>query len=354
MEPQAEFCPRCQLSQPTFEFLQRGVSVRRCQACGFPVGTGLTLEPNPSGSQGREIKILCVDDDPLALLRLTEILRFHGFTVLTAPGGEPGMEIAARQRPDLILLDIVMPGIDGFEVCRRLKSDAALAAIPVVMLTAVKHPQLTERAFEAGALLALEKSADTTGVLRTIEAALNLRAPRLAESGGAGEVAGAPPRPRGSEDELRVPVRRVGATFWTVDGSTFTGSLFIHLDAESHEGPETVLDRLNDEDCFLALALAEEGVAFLNTSQLIRVDVPHTEQGTNPPDEASPAIAERIRVQLANGEQLIGSVCFGGRPGRRRLSDYLNTPPRFLPLQGPERLHLIHKRFVLRVVPLQS
>ena len=353
MEHQAEFCPRCQLTQATFEFLQQGVPIRRCQICGFPVGTGLTLEPNPSGSQGREIKILCVDDDPLALLRLSEILRFHGFTVITAPGGEAGLEIAARHRPDLILLDIVMPGIDGFEVCRRLKTDPSLAAIPIVMLTAVRHPQLNERAFEAGALLALEKTADTSGVLRTIEAAVNLTA-----TGGEAGIAGDVPMPlgrtRGDDEELRVPIQRVGATFWTVDGSTFNGNLFIHLNAETHEGPETVLDRLNDEDSFLALAIAEEGIAFLNKSQLFRVDVPQTEQTPEPTDVSGPVITERIRVQLVNGEQLVGSVCFGGRPGRRRLSDFLNTPPRFLPLQGVERLHLLHKRFVLRIVPLQS
>jgi len=351
MEQQAEFCPRCQLTQPTFQFLQQGIATRRCQTCGFPVGSGLTLEPNPSGPQGREIKILCVDDDALALLRLTEILRFHGFTVLTAPGGEQGLELAARHQPDLVLLDIVMPGIDGFEVCRRLKADPGLAAIPVVMLTAIKHPQLNERAFEAGALLALEKTADTTGVLRTIEAALNLRAPRVDDRGGAELITS---RPRGGDEELCVPVHRLTATFWMVDGSTFTASLFIHLNAEGHDGPETVLDRLNEEDRFLPLAMAEEGVAFLGKWQLIRVDVAQNEFTGQAADVNGPVIYERIRVQLANGEQLIGSVCFGGRSGRRRLSDHLNTEPGFLALQGTERLHLINKRFVLRIVPLQS
>jgi hypothetical protein len=59
-------------------------------------------------------------------------------------------------------------------------------------------------------------------------------------------------------------------------------------------------------------------------------------------------------VQLINGEQLTGTVLIEGPTGRRRLSDFLNTQPAFLPLQGPEHLHLLHKRFVSRIVPQRS
>ena len=59
--------------------------------------------------------------------------------------------------PDLILLDVMMPGIDGFEVCRLLKADAALRTIPVVILTAMNDPKLSARAFEAGAVLAFRR-----------------------------------------------------------------------------------------------------------------------------------------------------------------------------------------------------
>jgi CheY-like chemotaxis protein len=71
----------------------------------------------------------------------------------------------------------MMPGIDGFDVCRLLKTHATLHTIPVVILTAMNDPKLNARAFEAGAVLALQKTVETSAVLRTIEAALALGKP---------------------------------------------------------------------------------------------------------------------------------------------------------------------------------
>ena len=178
-DPVTAFCPRCQVVQPTFQFAGADAPLRRCQACGFPVETGLSLEPAPEAdsSRAREIKILCVDDDPLILQMLGDILRFHGYTVVTAPDGEAGLDAALRERPDLVLLDVMMPGIDGFDVCRLLKTHATLRTIPVVILTAMNDAKLSARAFEAGAVLALQKTVETSAVLRTIEAALALSKP---------------------------------------------------------------------------------------------------------------------------------------------------------------------------------
>jgi CheY-like chemotaxis protein/Zn ribbon nucleic-acid-binding protein len=178
-DPATAFCPRCQVAQPTFQFVGAGVPLRRCQACGFPVETGPSLEsaPGTDSSRAREIKILCVDDDPLILQMLGDILRFHGYAVVTAPDGEAGLDAALRERPDLVLLDVMMPGIDGFDVCRLLKTHATLHTIPVVILTAMNAPKLNARAFEAGAVLALQKTVETSAVLRTIEAALALGKP---------------------------------------------------------------------------------------------------------------------------------------------------------------------------------
>lgn len=120
----------------------------------------------------QEIKILCVDDDSLILQMLGDVLRLRGYTVLTAADGEAGLDAAMRERPNLILLDVMMPGIDGFEVCRQLKASAVLRDIPIVILTAMSDTQVSERAAEAGAVLALQKTADTKTVFRTIETAL--------------------------------------------------------------------------------------------------------------------------------------------------------------------------------------
>jgi CheY-like chemotaxis protein len=178
-DPVTAFCPRCQVVQATFQFAGADALLRRCQVCGFPVESGLSLEPAPGADSSRacEIKILCVDDDPLILQMLGDILRFHGYTVVTAPDGEAALDVALRERPDLLLLDVMMPGIDGFELCRLLKTHATLRTIPVVILTAMNDAKLSARAFEAGAVLALQKTVETKAVLRTIEAALALSKP---------------------------------------------------------------------------------------------------------------------------------------------------------------------------------
>ena len=81
--------------------------------------------------------VLVIDDEPDALLLLTRRLEKEGYRVVTAANGEDGLRLAQAQRPDAILLDIMMPKMKGREVCARLKSDPATAAIPVIFLTAL-------------------------------------------------------------------------------------------------------------------------------------------------------------------------------------------------------------------------
>ena len=79
-------------------------------------------------------KILLVDDDPIFVEATRTILESR-YRVITAHDGEEGLEKARKEKPDLILLDIIMPAKDGFHVCRQLKKDRQLANIPVIMLT---------------------------------------------------------------------------------------------------------------------------------------------------------------------------------------------------------------------------
>jgi CheY-like chemotaxis protein len=344
----SEYCPRCQVVQPTFQFTENGLPWRRCQACGFPVEAALTQDPLPVAAPApREIKILCVDDDPLALQMIGDILRFHGYTVVTAPDGETALDAAARERPNLIVLDVMMPGIDGFEVCRLLKADPATQAVPVIFLTAMSDPALNAKAFEAGAVLAMQKTVDTTTVLRTIGAALTLGD----RPTPAAEAAMSATKGREAEGELSVPMELTRATFWTEDRATFEGTLFLHLSAESHGGPETVLDRLNQPDPFMVLGVADDGpVVILNKAQIIRVDLP-AEAGLKEAGELlSVTDVEHVRVRLINGEQLDGTIRVEGPVGRQRLSDFLNAHTAFLPLQGPAHLHLLQKRFISRII----
>jgi diguanylate cyclase (GGDEF)-like protein len=85
---------------------------------------------------GTKITVLIVDDTPENIDVLSAVLSGMGCELLAATSGERAIELAGRRRPDLILLDVMMPGMDGFEVCRRLKADMALAEIPVVFCTA--------------------------------------------------------------------------------------------------------------------------------------------------------------------------------------------------------------------------
>ena len=83
----------------------------------------------------QEGKVLIVDDDPDILLYLSEFLDSKGYTTLTASCGNEALEKVDRDHPDLVLLDVMMPDMDGFEVCRRIRANAATALLPVVMVT---------------------------------------------------------------------------------------------------------------------------------------------------------------------------------------------------------------------------
>ncbi|MGY0505681.1 hybrid sensor histidine kinase/response regulator [Luteimonas sp. e5] len=96
--------------------------------------------------------ILLVDDQPTNLRVLATLLARQGYEVSTAGDGEAALETCRRVRPDLILLDMMMPGMDGFDLTRELKADPQLTRIPVVFLTAAHERELLLRAFEAGAV----------------------------------------------------------------------------------------------------------------------------------------------------------------------------------------------------------
>src|SRR5438270_14035008 len=81
-------------------------------------------------------KILVVDDTPANIRVMTAVLEPMGYRVLGAGSGPEALELVRRERPDLILLDLMMPGMDGYEVCRQLRADPATSFLPVVMVTA--------------------------------------------------------------------------------------------------------------------------------------------------------------------------------------------------------------------------
>jgi CheY-like chemotaxis protein/DNA-binding CsgD family transcriptional regulator len=94
--------------------------------------------------------VLVVDDVPENIALLNDALDEAGYTVLVATGGEAALQLAHRAQPDIVLLDAVMPGLDGFEVARRLKADPATAAIPIVFMTGLTETEHVVAAFAAG------------------------------------------------------------------------------------------------------------------------------------------------------------------------------------------------------------
>ena len=97
-----------------------------------------------------EATILVVDDVPENVRLLTAVLAPRGYHVVPAHDGRSALELAGSASPDLVLLDILMPGMDGYDVCRRLRQDEATAVLPVIMLTSGIGQEKTH-AIEAGA-----------------------------------------------------------------------------------------------------------------------------------------------------------------------------------------------------------
>ncbi len=118
--------------------------------------------------------VLAIDDNLLNLQVIEKSLTKEGYRILTAYNGKKGRELAVRKQPDLILLDIEMPGEDGFHVIKLLKEDPATAAIPVIFLTGVKGVKSKLRGFELGAVDYITKPFHPMEVLARVSIHLKL------------------------------------------------------------------------------------------------------------------------------------------------------------------------------------
>jgi DNA-binding response OmpR family regulator len=94
--------------------------------------------------------ILAVDDDEPVLRSVKRVLENAGFTVSTATNGQAALNLIAQQRPDLVVLDMIMPGLDGLEVCRRIRADPFIAKLPILFLTAKGRPTDVAQGLDAG------------------------------------------------------------------------------------------------------------------------------------------------------------------------------------------------------------
>ena len=105
----------------------------------------------PDSSGTRPARILVVDDEPNNRLLLTVMLAPDGYDVVTAAAGEEALAMIAQHAPDLIVLDVMMPGMDGYQVAARIKSEDATRHIPIIMLTALNDRNSMMHGLNAGA-----------------------------------------------------------------------------------------------------------------------------------------------------------------------------------------------------------
>ncbi len=168
---------------------------------------------SPPVPKARVHTVLIIDDSPINLSVIMNHLRDKGYEVLVATSGEIGIERAAYVRPDIILLDVMLPGIDGFETCRSLKANALTQKIPVIFMTVLNEVNDKLRGFDAGAVDYVAKPLQPEEVIARISThlrlsdlshSLELQNDRLAElSGKLGEQAR---QLRTARDELELRV----------------------------------------------------------------------------------------------------------------------------------------------------
>ena len=103
-------------------------------------------------------KILFVEDEPSLQKAISELLTQEGFEIFSAIDGEEGLKMAKKEKPNLILLDLILPKKDGFEVLKELKADSELKDIPVIVLTNLEGMGDVEKALELGATTYLVKA----------------------------------------------------------------------------------------------------------------------------------------------------------------------------------------------------
>src|SRR3954469_18653749 len=184
-------------------------------------------------------RILVVDDTPQNVKLLGDLLRSRGYEVTTAASGEQALESIATQPPDLVLLDIMMPGISGYDVCRKIRENPATALLPVVLATSLDPNQERVKGIEAGADDFLSKPVNQPELFARVKSLLRIKglqderlarlksffSPQLAEAIAAGR----------GEELLKTHRREITVAFFDLRG-------FTHF-TESAE-PEEVMDLL--------------------------------------------------------------------------------------------------------------
>ena len=137
----------------------------------YPDGAEGAKTPERQGNANGKL-ILIVEDDRLSMTLLSDFLHAHEYRVLKTSEGLEAINFARDEQPDLILMDIRLPGISGFDVTRLLKQDNRTRAIPVIAVTAFATPGDETKALESGCAAYITKPVNVDELLRTVESFL--------------------------------------------------------------------------------------------------------------------------------------------------------------------------------------
>ena len=209
--------------------------------------------------------VLVVDDSPDTLSVLTDAIEEAGMTVLVARDGEGALSIAERVTPDVVLMDAVMPGTDGFETCRRLKQNKALAHVPVIFMTGLSDSDHIIEGLEAGGVDYVTKPIVPGELLARIR--VHLANARMAHSARAAlDVFG----------RFLLAVRQSGRVLWcTPQAGKLLAAAFRDFDTDGYVLPAAIRDwlvqRAGNENSALAPSIGVKGDAAAVELQLFYV-----------------------------------------------------------------------------------
>jgi CheY-like chemotaxis protein len=244
---------------------------KRVRAASAAMSTASTLAQAESAGRGR---VLVVDDDDALRTLLRKLLERERFEIIEASNGQEGVEMAGREQPDLILMDWIMPVMDGEEATQTLRKAHTTEHIPVVMLTHRSRPQDKVEALHAGVQDFVSKPFDFRSLVQTIDTQLRWRRLLSSQTGTASFFGGQPPsarEPRGAMLDQLMRLVRSGEPEAALEGAIGEAERFEEQRAHDRAGAAYKIaadaaEALNHDDLAKRL-LRLSGRAYLNWAQ---------------------------------------------------------------------------------------